>query len=128
MPRARTVRGRLRQCELWARSNHSGLLLLKVSVGATRYGHAGVTTTHDSGLVTIRLNRALLAIGNPDGACEVFLHEYAHYLTAAPHRIGDPATFEHDEVWGAIYGRLYRDWFDDGGDEDSCEFSSRHWR
>lgn len=58
-----------------------------------------------------RLNRRV------DDALETLLHEWAHVLVARVSR--DVEDVEHPDEYWLAYGRIYREWFDCGGWDES---------
>ncbi len=116
-------RGELRQTERWLRANFPTALPVRVRVCRLAGGLLGVTNRRPR-YFTISIERLILpSMQIPH---EVLLHEWAHAFTWRPHLEGDPVwEVHHDDEWALAYGRIYRAYFDDGGEQDAGEFSAR---
>ena len=125
MARARTDRGRLRQVENWLRANHpcDRPVVVRISTGVRPHA---AETAREGRQYVIRLGRDAFRRWGADLA-EVLIHEWAHARVWRTHRENDVENY-HDDEWAIAYGKLYREFFDRGGDIDSCEFAPAPWK
>jgi hypothetical protein len=78
--------------------------------------------------VTTRTGRSLTVAMNMRYAkwllLDYLLHEFAHAITWSTERVESSKGHlsHHDEIWGATFARVYRDWHDAGGWKRSEEY------
>lgn len=127
MPYAKTTRGRLRQVELWLKANYPTEYPVVVKV--CRFSGEDLDCVgfiqRDGRKLVIKLDSREVRKLVRGRAVELLLHEYAHALVYKKHMDGHPMEVHHDEHWGVAYAKLYNAYFDEDGDKDSDEYSTR---
>ena len=110
-PMARTRRGRLRQCEAWLKSRYPTPLPVTVRVVDIATDRKCIAETiPGTRRIIIEIHKHLKWAP----AIDCLLHEFGHAVTW---RSKDPK--HHGPEFAATYGRIYSDWFDSGGAEES---------
>jgi hypothetical protein len=117
----------LRQVERWLAANFPTALPVRVYVRDLTPPVQG-KTQRSRDEFTLTLARTLVRPGW-QLSHEVLIHEWAHAFSWRPHLEEDEVfAVDHNEEWALAYGRIYRAFFDEGGDNDSNEFSPRPFK
>ena len=128
-----TVRKRLLQMETWLRAHFPTPYPVvvkwvpKIAAGRDepayirRSGHVAECYWHKPNIV-IRLSTPLNRIRQV--AVDSLMHEWSHAVTMPNDRMHRLSSYrqEHPDEWALVYGRIYRNWVDNGGSDESRSY------